>query len=127
MPFSIKHMAVLYLAAAGLATTCHGAVNCDSDSGGIKLPSGFCAMLVADNLGTARHIFVAPNGDAYVALQGDGDQGGVVALRDANGDGKFEVREHFGKDSLTGIAIRNGYLYVAGFHTVVRYKVTPGQ
>jgi glucose/arabinose dehydrogenase len=37
------------------------------------------------------------------------------------------MQEHFGQDSRTGIAIHNGYLYVAGFHDVLRYKMTPGQ
>ncbi len=100
---------------------------CDSDNGGITLPAGFCAEVVADGLGAARHLVVAPNGDVYVALQGDGEMGGVEALRDGNGDGKFEVKEHFGSGSLTGIGLRNGYLYVAGFNTVQRYKMTPGQ
>jgi glucose/arabinose dehydrogenase len=120
----------LNLAACVLATfpaLLSGAVACDSDNGGIKLPAGFCALVVANNLGAARHIAVAQNGDVYVALQGDGAQGGVVALRDTNGDGKFDVQEHFGAGSLTGIALRNGYLYVAGFNTVQRYKMTAGQ
>jgi hypothetical protein len=30
-----------------------------------------------------------------------GDMGGVVALRDTNGDGKFEMKEHFGGQSVT--------------------------
>jgi len=105
----------------------YGAVNCDPDNGGIQLPPGFCALVVADNLGPARHIMIAPNGDAYVTLQGRGEKGGVVALHDSKGDGKFDVKEHFGQISLTGIALRNGYLYVAGFNTVQRYKMTPGQ
>ena len=37
--------------------------DCDPDNGGITLPDGFCAMVVADNLGAARHVEVAPNGD----------------------------------------------------------------
>ena len=54
----------------------------------------------------ARHIAVAPNGDIYVALQGgQGTAGGVVALRDANGDGRFEIQEKFGDGSITGIAL----------------------
>jgi glucose/arabinose dehydrogenase len=99
---------------------------CDADNGGITLSPGFCALVVADGLGTARHLAVAPNGDVFVALQGQGEMGGVVALRDTNGDGKFEVKEHFGQGSLTGIALRNGYLYVAGLNTVLRYKMKPG-
>jgi glucose/arabinose dehydrogenase len=99
-------------------------LTCDPGNGGITLPAGFCAIVAADNLGTARHLVVAANGDLYVALQ---KPGGVVALRDANGDGKFEIRESFGMGSITGIAIRNGYLYVAKMNSVERYKMTPGQ
>ena len=48
---------------------------CDPDNGGLKLPSGFCALVVADGLGTARHMAVAPNGDLYVALMTSGGRG----------------------------------------------------
>jgi glucose/arabinose dehydrogenase len=96
---------------------------CDPNNGGITLPSGFCAFIAADGLGEARHLAVAANGDVYVAIQG----GGVTALRDANGDGRFEMKEHFGDASATGVALRNGYVYVATPNTVQRYKLTPGQ
>jgi hypothetical protein len=36
---------------------------CDPGNGGITLPEGFCAIVAADNLGTARHLTVAANGD----------------------------------------------------------------
>ena len=48
----------------------------------------------------------------------DAAGGGVVALRDADGDGKFEIKETFGSGSTTGIGLRNGYLYVAHPTTV---------
>src|SRR5712692_516283 len=98
---------------------------CDANNGGLTLPAGFCAFVAADNLGTARHVAVAPNGDVYVALMDGG--GGVTALRDTNGDGRFEMKEHFGSTSATGIALRNGYLYIATPNSVLRYKLTPGQ
>jgi glucose/arabinose dehydrogenase len=100
-------------------------IACDTGNGGITLPAGFCAVVAADNLGTARHLVVNANGDVYVALQAK--PGGVVALRDANSDGRFESKESFGADSVTGIAIRNGYLYLAKKNSVERYKLTPGQ
>jgi hypothetical protein len=64
------------------------AATCDSDNGGTTLPAGFCALPAADGLGSARHhlVVAAPNGEVYVALQGDGEMGGVAALRDSNGD-----------------------------------------
>ena len=61
---------------------------CDPDNGGLKLPAGFCALVVATDNPTARHLVVAPNGDVYVGLQGGGQRGGaqvpggVMALRD---------------------------------------------
>ena len=106
---------------------------CDPDNGGIKLPAGFCALVVADNLGAARHMAVAANGDLYVALMTSGGRGqpetggGAVALRDANGDGKFEVVERFGSGSTTGIAIRNGYVYLAHPLVIERLRLTAGQ
>lgn len=100
---------------------------CDAGNGGITLPAGFCALVAIDGIGTARHLAVASNGDVYVALQGAGEKGGVVALRDTNGDGKFEVKEHFGSASVTGIALRNGYLYIATPVTVERWKMTAGK
>ncbi len=92
---------------------------CDPDNGGITLPQGFCALVVANDLGPARHIAVAPNGDIYVATQSTGGRGqpqvggGVVGLRDTNGDGKFDIQEKIGTGSTTGVRLRNGYLYLA--------------
>src|SRR4029434_6779164 len=54
---------------------------CDPDNGGLKLPMGFCALVVADNLGVARHMAVAPNGDLYVALQSSGARRTPLAWR----------------------------------------------
>jgi glucose/arabinose dehydrogenase len=106
---------------------------CDPDNGGLRLPDGFCALVVADGLGPARHLAVAPNGDVYVATQGRGGRGqpatggGVVALRDADGDGRFEIKEQIGTGSTTGVGLRNGYLYLAHPTTIERYKMTAGQ
>jgi len=100
---------------------------CDPDNGGIKLPAGFCALVAADGLGPARHMVVAPNGDLYVATQ-RGSQGNppLVALRDADGDGRFEIKERFGEAGATGIGLRSGYLYVGTPTSVLRYQMTPG-
>lgn len=100
-----------------------GTIACDSDNGGLTLPAGFCALVVANNLGEARHATVASNGDLYIALM----NGGVAALHDADGDGRFEVVEKFGAGSITGIELRDGFLWVAKMNSVERYKMTPGQ
>jgi len=102
---------------------------CDPDNGGLTLPSGFCALVVADTGGRARHIAVAPTGDIYVRLRRVGDQpGGVVALRDADGDGRAETVQRFGEDhSGTGIGLRGEYLYVSTDTSVLRYPLAPGE
>src|SRR5258708_14341183 len=121
-----KHctIAALVLGAAAVAFA-QGAKTpaCDANDGGIKVPAGFCAFIAADDLGAGRHLAAAANGDLYLALQ----KGGVVALRDTDGNGRFETKEKFGSASATGVGIRNGYVYVATPNTVERYKLTPGQ
>ena len=127
--------AVASASVVALMFTAHGQskIACDADNGGITLPQGFCALVVADDVGTARHMAVAPNGDLYVATQTRGARGGpqtgggVIALRDTNGDGKFDVREQIGSGSTTGVGLRNGYLYIAQPKTIQRYKMTQGQ
>jgi glucose/arabinose dehydrogenase len=101
---------------------------CDPDNGGISLPAGFCALVAADNLGVGRHMTVAANGDLFVAIRtGEASPGAVFALRDANGDGKFEVRERFAAEGGTGIALRPGYLYLGQDTKVVRYAMKDGE
>src|SRR5438270_5386186 len=63
----------------------------DKDNGGLKLPKGFGALVVADNLGQARHLAVNSNGDIYVKLNRLKNGRGIVRLHDQNGDGKADV------------------------------------
>jgi len=121
------------MAALAIGVSGQSKIACDPDNGGIKLPQGFCALVVANDVGTARHMAVAANGDLYVATQSRGGRGqpqtggGVIALRDADGDGKFEVREQIGTGSTTGVGLRNGYLYLAHPTVIERFKMTAGQ
>ena len=87
------------------------APQCDPDDGGLVLPDGFCALVVARDVGAARHLAVAGNGDVFVATGGR-IGGGVVALRDTNGDGRADLRRRFGDASGNGIA---GLPISAGF------------
>ena len=81
-----------------------------------------------DEVGPARHLVAAPNGDVYVAIQQNrSDATGVYALRDTDGDGKFDQKELFGGAGGTGIALHNGYLYLAHPTVIERYKMTAGQ
>src|SRR2546430_9199139 len=104
--------------------------SCDPDNGGITLPDGFCAVVVADQVGRARHVAVAPNGDLFVALEngrGAAAQGGVLALRDTNGDGKADVRESAGPGGGTGIALGKGAPYFSTPPTGYRFALPAGR
>ncbi|HEX5216465.1 MAG TPA: hypothetical protein VFV98_13460, partial [Vicinamibacterales bacterium] len=108
---------------------------CDPGNGGLTLPEGFCASVFADNIGHARHLVVAPNGDVYVNTTSSkasdflGAEGGfIVGLRDSDHDGHAESIQRFGEHYVpgqpgggTGIAVHNGALYVEADATIVRY------
>jgi glucose/arabinose dehydrogenase len=90
----------------------------------LKLPSGFRATVFADNLGNGRHIIVRENGDVYVSLRRKNEQqgGGIVALRDSDGDGTAEQIRYFGDVAGTGIDIHRNYLYFGEPARIVRFK-----
>src|SRR5438046_2338119 len=87
-----KQARILAAEVAALSRSVHPATRlpaCDPGNAGLTLPDGFCAVVVADQVGTARHLVVAPNGDLFVAIgSGRTGGGGVLALRDTTGDGK---------------------------------------
>ena len=95
----------------------------DADDGAIKLPPGFRALVVADNIGPARFLAVAPNGDIYAKMRSKG----ITALRDTNGDGRADVKETFGTGGGTGVAVRGNWLYYSTNEDVFRYKLAPGE
>ncbi|MBI4410460.1 MAG: PQQ-dependent sugar dehydrogenase [Gemmatimonadetes bacterium] len=100
---------------------------CAPDNGGITLPEDFCAVVVADRLGRARHLTVAPNGDVFVALANRREErGGIVALRDTTGDGVADVVTRFGENGGTGIALRGASLYFGPDDAVLRYTLPGG-
>lgn len=114
-------------AAAPLAQDRGRTALCDADNGGLTLPAGFCAAVVADNLGFTRHMALSPRGDLYVMQRSIRDglpPGAIVALRDADGDGRFERQERFG-DGLNGTAIEwhGDHLYVGANTRIVRYRM----
>ncbi len=100
--------------------------DCDARNGDIMLADGFCAFVVADSIGKARHITVRDNGDIYVAIRDrDATVNGVVALRDTTGDGRADVVARIGSAPGTGIDIHDGHLYFATDTSVVRYALSP--
>jgi glucose/arabinose dehydrogenase len=126
----------LFIASAAAATLAqqNRPNPCDPDNGGLKLPDGFCAKVIAEVAGPARHVAVSPSGDIYTVLAVAGGPlapppsgpptPGVVALRDADRDGKYELQEKFGPGLQgTGILWRDGYLYVGSNTQVVRFRM----
>ena len=89
---------------------------------GLLLPEGFCAVVVAQRLGRVRGVTVSPAGDVFVAL-GDG---GVVALRDTDGDGTADQERRFGDEGGTGILWHEGYLWFAANSRVLRWRLPSG-
>ena len=91
---------------------------------GVKLPAGFCAVVVAEGLGQPRYVAVAPNGDVFASLR----TGGVMALRDADGDGRAEVQKRFGPvGRVDGIVLADGFLYLAEEDRISRWPWAAGQ
>lgn len=104
-----------------------GKLSFATDNGGITLPDGFKAVVVADTIGAARHIAVRDNGDIYVALRHPKNGGGIAAMRDTDGDGKADVIKYFGEEGGTGIGIHDGYLYFSPDTALYRYPLKEGQ
>ncbi len=94
---------------------------CDEDNGGLVLPEGFCAGVVADSVGSTRHIVVDADEDIYVIHRRVTDGGGITALRDTDKDGKADSMHSFGAIAGTGLELNNGYLYATTDTSVYRF------
>jgi glucose/arabinose dehydrogenase len=123
--------AQLVLLASLFAATAAGAqaaqppraeARCAPENGGITLPQGFCATIFADSLAQPRHVTVAPNGDVFVALNG----GGIMALRDRDGDGVADERNKFGDAHATEVVLFDGFLYTENGSAILRYRLPAG-
>jgi glucose/arabinose dehydrogenase len=111
-------------------------VRCDPDNGGITLPAGFCAVVVADlktdgQPALARHLVVTPSGDVFVAINSPRNTNpsfGIIALRDTNGDGRADQQSQFSPGlGGSGIAWRDGVLYFGANDRVLRFTLPDGQ
>jgi glucose/arabinose dehydrogenase/mono/diheme cytochrome c family protein len=136
----------IFLRAAALATlamTTSSPTRAQTDAcpGGdaeLSLPRGFCATIFADHIGHARHMAVAPNGVVYVNTWSGRYYGSarppaggfIVALRDADGDGRAETIKRFGATPVgggaggTGVAFHDGALYVEEGDKILRYALS---
>ncbi|MGQ0656839.1 MAG: PQQ-dependent sugar dehydrogenase [Chromatiales bacterium] len=100
------------------------AVACDPDNGGLRLPDGFCAVIVADHFANLRELAVKANGDLYGSLLNRRlGTGGLVALRDNDGDGRADEIRQFGDRGGVGLGIHDGYLYLGADDAVLRYRL----
>lgn len=106
-------------------------IECDVDNGGITLPTGFCAQVVADLSQRARHVAVRPDGDIVIAVaqrRGQDDAvGGVYVLRDTTGDGRTDVQARFGEvNGGTGLALVGDQLWFGYDDAIVRFTLPAG-
>ncbi len=101
-------------------------------NGGLMLPGNFEGIVVADSIGSARHLAVNSNGDIYVKLRASYKKGSNVAMRDTDGDGKADIIEYFSvyedpSNYGTAMRIHKGYLYYSSSGQIFRCKLIPGQ
>jgi glucose/arabinose dehydrogenase len=113
-----------------------GKVTCDADNGGITLPPGFCAVVVADLVldgrpALARHMAVTPDGDVFVAINSPRNNQpsfGIIGLRDNDGDGRADERSMFSPGlGGSGIAWGRGLLYFGANDRVLRVPLPSGR
>jgi glucose/arabinose dehydrogenase len=133
---SVAAIAVMLAACSDNITEPNEKVVCDSANGGITLPSGFCATIVADlktdgQPALARHMVVTPSGDLFVAINNPKSANpsfGIIGLRDADGDGHYEQQTQFSPGlGGSGIAWNQGTLYFGANDRVMRYALPDGQ
>ena len=111
-------------------------VACDADNGGITLPPGFCAVVVADLVDAgrpalARHMAVTPTGDVFVAINSPRNNNptfGIIGLRDTDGDGRADEQSRFSAGlGGSGIAWGQASLYLGANDRVLRFRLPAGR
>jgi glucose/arabinose dehydrogenase len=113
-------MMSLLCASAGLLTLAASSLPVDN----LRLPEGFSISVYADNVENARQMALGESGVLFV---GSRKAGKVYALVDTNGDGRIDnkVDKKYtiasGLNMPSGIAYKDGSLYVAAISKVLRY------
>lgn len=94
--------------------------------GEIRLPSGFQIDVYAEDVPNARQMALSPNGTLYV---GSRNAGRVYAVVDRNRDGRadqvFTIAR--GLNMPSGLAYRDGSLYVGAVSRVLRFDGIDGR
>jgi glucose/arabinose dehydrogenase len=97
---------------------------------GLSVPAGFEVKVFAEgSFNNPRWIVEGPNGDLFLS---DNRANSITLLRDANKDGAIDsTNERFefatGLNQPFGMAIQNGYFYIANTNAVLRFKYQTGQ
>jgi glucose/arabinose dehydrogenase len=107
-------VAIVVVAAACRRSSPTTAEGCDAS---IKVPEGFCATLVTDRAGRARHIGVRKNGDVFVArLASRRDSGGISVVRGTTVETFFTSPVH-------GLAMASdSTVYASTAHEILRFR-----
>lgn len=127
----MKHSWLLFITFIGLLSCSQkpnqsSSLTGDPNNGGLVLPEGFTALVVAEGVGRGRHIDVNNNGDIYVSLRQHPDNKGIACLRDTTGNGKADVVVYAGEHVGTGIKLHKNHIYFGADTEVVRYPLTNG-
>jgi glucose/arabinose dehydrogenase len=90
----------------------------------LKVPPGFHVEVFASGVGSVRLMALDPAGTLLVSVP---SRGRVLALPDANGDGKADAIQTVveGLDQPHGLAFKDGALYVAEGGRVQRFQYDP--
>ena len=113
----MKHFVpALALAAAFVA----GAATAAPPIERLKLPPGFKVEVYADKVENARSLALGDKGTVFVGTRSEGS---VYALVDSNRDGKVDevVTIVRGLNAPSGVAFRDGALYVAEINRILRF------
>jgi glucose/arabinose dehydrogenase len=87
----------------------------------IKLPPGFRISIFAENIPNARSMIMSPNGILYVGTRKEGK---VYAIIDKNQDYRSDevITIARGLNRPNGVAIKDGDLYVAEIHRIIKFR-----
>ncbi len=112
--------AVLTAAFCLFAATCASAQESSLPLAQIKLPPGFSISVYATGLDNARQMALGPGGVLFV---GSRSAGKVYAVVDSNKDNRADrvLTIASGLNMPSGVAFRDGALYVAEVHRVIRF------
>ena len=120
LDFHVVIRRLLFLATLFAAPLPGQGRDCDGYLTMLVVPTGYCVRVFADKVGPVRHLVVLPNGTLVAGMLAGG---GLVRLRDANGDGTADDIVRFGpSEPGTGVTWASGWLYFAADKGVVRYR-----